>query len=102
MYNQRKGLTVDEALQLFFEQETDESDFSENEIYDDDYYDGGDGDGEIECNNVDPNLDNPQFAEDNESDDNLINYGRTSCVDNSSIVIENFSSSSGPVHCLEP
>lgn len=35
MYNLREGQTVDEALQIFFDQETDESDNSETEVDDD-------------------------------------------------------------------
>lgn len=97
MYNRRKGLTVDEALQIFFDQDTDESDFSESEIDDDD--DNDDNDGE----EADTNLVDPHFAEDDyEPDDNFINYEWSSSVDNSAIVIEKFSSSSGPVHDLEP
>ena len=100
MYNRKKGLTIDEALRIFYDEDTGESDFTET--------DDCDNEGEEENNECihhenDANVSRDELnitEDDSESEENLINYEWTSNVENTKIKLEQFSSSSGPVHSL--
>ena len=101
MFNGRKVLTVDEALQLFFEEDTEESDLSDtdslNDNDDEELNNVNDNEYDVQINQDDINI----LDDESEQEENLKTYEWKSCVDNSSISFDTFSAPSGPVHALK-